>query len=686
MANQLFNPYKFSNTKTVKLLDTYEVIIKLSSKDYDCIKPLLGQNNEWVEPAGNWYYIRMPQCTNVTLPELSLKTDEYKYGNNSKLMIYPDYDAPGDLKLEFMETIGGQNTYNDNKPVQIIQLFVNLFLSKLFDGITFTYKIFDMIPELIIYVYSNNFQTQVYEYVFKELQLTNYSKYTLDYTNSDLCKWSLEFAYRSYEQNNLSNITTNVYQSRIENDSKTIESDVNSNDEPISEEGSNVSSLTVDDSTSTPTAVPAGSSGNTTPLDQNSNNDVTIELDDAKITTGTGAIDGVKEPTATQDNAVKASDLLTTESRSIELVERVHHGKLGDKNGWIADAKKAGYTEEEIAYARSIFNSNEEYIANRKAYIAEQKAKAAEAEAANAKLNADVQSDYAKGLSATAEADKKRASDIANEKMPSGLQGQQAMSWGQSHNQKASDAQRAANKSAQEAAAAQSQSNAATAYSDEASAKAKAAREEADKAKAKAKATKDPLIIPPRTNDINNGVYSDVTTPTQPEKIEMEIKGDTKTPSIDKPSVTLEDVKPHGGLRSQDELKADSDKKANALKTNPLDDISFDLGLANLEETPKQTKQPTQNLPYASEAEYQQAKKSYESGKQAAWSMGLDEGLRSYVDKNPIDKKNEQLWYEKNSQAWDRAGTQQAKKREQEFEVKNATTKQKLDLYESQTR
>lgn len=62
--------------------------------------------------------------------------------------------------------------------------------------------------------------------------------------------------------------------------------------------------------------------------------------------------------------AQSKSENSSGEFRGEELTEKVHKGEISSKGGWVSAAKKAGYTEEEIAYAKDRFNNNKEYAAN----------------------------------------------------------------------------------------------------------------------------------------------------------------------------------------------------------------------------------------------------------------------------------------------------------------------------------
>lgn len=167
----LCNIYEYQKLKSIKLSDSYGVQIRIDEDDKE---PLI-----------------LYECTSVTLPTIKMKTDVIQYGNNAKMFVYPDYSNIGELELEFLEHYSDENAL-------CIQNFVNVCLSKLFDDNTFEYSLSDYIHELIIKIYSNNFDYCSIEHVFHHLKLSDYTKYDLDYSSADIAKWSLKFMFMEY--------------------------------------------------------------------------------------------------------------------------------------------------------------------------------------------------------------------------------------------------------------------------------------------------------------------------------------------------------------------------------------------------------------------------------------------------------------------------------------------------------
>lgn len=192
----LCNVYNFSNNRSVKLSDSYDVKVKLNETDAAKFKGVIGKY-PWYNTDDT---VTLPECLSVTIPEVGLKSETYKYGNNSRVYVYPDYEKPDDLKIELMEHIHEKYSETNTQYIGVVELLVNIFLSKLFDAATYSYKLNDYIPEMRITVYSNDFTRRLYYYVFKNLKLSSYNKYTLDYSSTDICKWSLTFSYQAYYQ------------------------------------------------------------------------------------------------------------------------------------------------------------------------------------------------------------------------------------------------------------------------------------------------------------------------------------------------------------------------------------------------------------------------------------------------------------------------------------------------------
>ncbi len=303
----LCNVYNFSKNRTVKLSDAYSVKIKLTDTDKLLFTGVIGKC-PWLKQDNT---LELPECISVSLPEVSLKSETYKYGNNSMVYVYPDYEKPEDLKIELIEHVVTQYTETNTKYVGVVELLVNIFLNKLFDAATFSYKLNDYIPELRVTVYKNNFKDSVFEYIFKNLKLSTYSKYTLDYSSNDICKWSLSFSYQAYSQEATKEAEEISNQLFGENKAVNIYSE--------------------------PPAVKE-----VPPAPEYEPDEPTEEIENTE--NNTAAID------SPIDNSAERAD---------ELAYKMMRGELGNGKARKEAAKAAGYTDEEIAAAQQIVNQKD---------------------------------------------------------------------------------------------------------------------------------------------------------------------------------------------------------------------------------------------------------------------------------------------------------------------------------------
>ena len=356
----LCNIYGYLNgdgiAKTIKLSDSYQVRLRLEDSDFalgvtNASKSKYALNIN--QPENN--EIELFECISVTLPAYKPKEDIFEYGNNSKSFIYMDPKSLNDLEIELIEHYSNNNTL-------AIQDLVNLFLSKLFNEDTFEYILNDYIPELTVSVFSNIFSTIYLKYIFKELKLTNYTKYDLDYSSTDLAKWTLKFSYRSFEvisgeelayadeiTNNLNDDISsgNDEQTEIEETVSTQEPVL---DNPALEEGKKI------DRNETPTQSlvsnqPDSNPQETPPSDSNNN------LKNQFNATGTKP-EGEPAKKKATDNPVDLSSL-NEDDRIDELAYRMMRGELDNGKPRYNKTYEAGYTEDERYAAQSIVNERD---------------------------------------------------------------------------------------------------------------------------------------------------------------------------------------------------------------------------------------------------------------------------------------------------------------------------------------
>lgn len=318
----LCNVYNFSNNRTVKLSDSYSVQVKLTDLDMAKFKSVVGKYSWITEDT----VLTLPECVSVTIPEVSLKSETYKYGNNSKVYVYPDYEKPEDLKIELMEHVIEQYTDTNTKYIGVVELLVNIFLSKLFNAATYSYILNDYIPELTIIAYTNDFTDRVCYYTFKNLKLSSYSKYSLDYTSSDICKWSLTFSYQAYTQEFKPEAIIAANDLFGENKSISLFSEERHGTVTPLEDNE----ITLAEMTAT--------------LERPVDEPTPVDTETAENNT-----ESIDTPVAPNDNTDKID----------ELAYQMMRGNLGNGKTRKENAKAAGYSDDEIAAAQAIVNQKD---------------------------------------------------------------------------------------------------------------------------------------------------------------------------------------------------------------------------------------------------------------------------------------------------------------------------------------
>ena len=356
----LCNIYGYLNgdgiAKTIKLSDSYQVRLRLEDSDF-ALGVVNASKSKYAlninQPENN--EIELYECTSVTLPAYKPKEDIFEYGNNSKSFIYMDPKSLDDLEIEVIEHYSNNNTL-------AIQDLVNLFLSKLFNEDTFEYILNDYIPELTVYVFSNIFSTIYLKYIFKELKLTNYTKYDLDYSSTDLAKWTLKFSYRSFEVISgeelayADEITSDLKDDTSSGDDEQTETEETvSTQEPILDNPA-LKESKKKDRNETPmqdivSNQPVTNLQETPPSDSNNN------LKNQFNATGTKPEDEPAKKKAT-DNPVDLGSL-NEEDRIDELAYRMMRGELDNGKPRYGKTYEAGYTEDERYAAQSVVNERD---------------------------------------------------------------------------------------------------------------------------------------------------------------------------------------------------------------------------------------------------------------------------------------------------------------------------------------
>ena len=377
--------------KTIKLSDSYQVRIRLNDSDFAAEQGLSDSKSKFALriPQPDHNEVELFECTSVTLPSYKPKEDIFEYGNNSKSFIYMDPTSLDDLEIELIEHYNNDNTL-------IVQNLVNLFLSKLFDEEAFVYKLDDYIPELTVLVFSNIFCPVILRYVFKELKLTDYTKYDLDYSSTDIAKWTLKFSYRSFY------VVEESPEFREDEAEDVTEEDISTGDTEEKEETTSAPNIDVTDPTQTEdkkeqdqtppkqddnpmeppaqqnTEAPPNTDDAVTAPSENAENagpqpsenntelknqfNATGEQPDKQPTDNEVVLDEVavkadkqETNTAANSNPVEL-EKLSEEDRIDELAYRMMRGELDNGKPRYGKTYDAGYTEEERSKAQSVVN------------------------------------------------------------------------------------------------------------------------------------------------------------------------------------------------------------------------------------------------------------------------------------------------------------------------------------------
>jgi hypothetical protein len=190
----------FWNNKSIKLSDAFVVLIKFKYDD------------EFEE---------LNTCCGFTIPKIEYEEETMVYGNMEQIFLTPKYDSCKELTLDFYETWEYEknpNKHSDEDPEFIIKpsytlerffQYLNLSINQKYndDNIKETnYGLYDsdlnekIIDNITIKILNNKLNKYIYEYVFSNLKLINYSLYTLEYQSDSPCKITLNLAFEGYEK------------------------------------------------------------------------------------------------------------------------------------------------------------------------------------------------------------------------------------------------------------------------------------------------------------------------------------------------------------------------------------------------------------------------------------------------------------------------------------------------------
>lgn len=180
----LVNVQQYFNTKTVKLSDSFVVIID----GYESFR-----------------------CASFTPPKIAeWNEEEYKYGNLSQKFMIPKMDVVQELQIELYENATQTNLRTKHsiqqqkaKGASIGNCFAadqdfgingyNNFYGKYYlekeNKSNFDHKTLDIL------ILNNRLSTVVYEYNFRNLRLCKAEPYELSYQDESLTKWNLSYVF-----------------------------------------------------------------------------------------------------------------------------------------------------------------------------------------------------------------------------------------------------------------------------------------------------------------------------------------------------------------------------------------------------------------------------------------------------------------------------------------------------------
>lgn len=633
----LLNIYKYQTTKTVKLSDSFQVLIKLNPNDYGKLDEKNPYNKLMIQPPENGY-LELLSCTGVTPPSYKFKSETMAYGNNLKTILIPDYESLEPLELEFFEYY---ETDVSGKQILMINELVNLFLNKLFDTEHFTYKLADFIPELIIKVFNNDFTKHILTYRFRDLKLASYSKYDLDYSSNDIAKWTLTFSYMSYQ----------IYNPGDEDDMLIAENDdriYSINDESEIEPAP--------DDAPTNNNVASQTPGAHNPYDRSPVIDPSSEP----------AYNADKKADATHEDAMSAagydpnsesdSDMANTSTDGIEPAsnesssnERDAQDTTPNTDGVEPSSNESSSNEQDaqdttpntdgVDPASSESSSTDESYSNPEITTASAETPVPEPVAAEMKGNIEPPAvDNEPSVTTQAMLDN----------------GNNSIEYGNMV-ETTTDAEK--NNNAQSFVMEDP-----GVHMHESNAKQNGLKMSSNE------------ILDSAMNDIaeleNKPESAPSREPDQSSRNAMEASEQHNRASA-------EEQAEQAGQIARERAQAENNEKPKVEnKEKPKVENN---------EKPKVEQPATQQPTFESRAEYEKAKATYEEGKQKAEDTGTRNSISSYLEKHPIGDTDEQLWYDKHGQDLTNASIKAAKESVKEYEQQNAATKQKLEQYEAAT-
>ena len=172
----LVNLTKFWNNKSIKLSDSFDVLLTVGDKEK-----------------------RLINCTGFTIPKLEYEEETYEYGNVAQVFQKPKYDSCKEMTLEFTETMVGKNySYMLSRIFEEMGYKLSQTYSTGLMTNTAKYEIDKKINQLEIKIMNNKIWIYIFKYHFDNLKIVNYTTYNLDYQSDSPCKVTVTLAFETF--------------------------------------------------------------------------------------------------------------------------------------------------------------------------------------------------------------------------------------------------------------------------------------------------------------------------------------------------------------------------------------------------------------------------------------------------------------------------------------------------------
>ena len=153
-------------------------------------------------------FISLPTCCSFTVPKIEYEEETLSYGNMEQVFLTPKYDSCKELTLEFFETYLTENDiFNSSVTLSRIFKYIDLSVNQKYVGVLKQTNYADyqkhMINSIIVKIMDNKLQNYVYQYVFGNLKVINYTIYNLDYQSDNPCKVSVTLSFETYEKGSI---------------------------------------------------------------------------------------------------------------------------------------------------------------------------------------------------------------------------------------------------------------------------------------------------------------------------------------------------------------------------------------------------------------------------------------------------------------------------------------------------